>query len=101
MSELTCGPAAAVSLHGATIDLFRHADTPVRVTGIVTDAVPYVAIELHNGRVIRVGVRHNTFLYQTDQVPSRVTWVGPRGTESDSFRALWHWRRRGYVRVTH
>jgi hypothetical protein len=81
-SEVACPPASALAERGADVSVFWHADTPVRVTGIATDAVTAINLIMRDGSRTTIPVEDGSFEAELDTVPREVWWNGPEGRES-------------------
>jgi hypothetical protein len=83
--EAACPLAKGVKQQGLSVALFKHVDTPWRVTGIAADSISAVTIVKSDGSTVDVPVTNNTFLFEDSQPPRDVRWVGPNGPMSESF----------------
>jgi len=79
--ELACPKSEPLVLRGAAVGIFKHADTPWRVTGVATDDVAEVSVRYGDGQAVTAPVTDNYFSVETATAPLEVSWIGPFGRE--------------------
>lgn len=82
---LSCPAAEELADKGAAIGAVWHANTPVRVTGVVSDGIRSVVVVSRGGSKHAVDAADNYIEFESEQMPQAVYWNGPRGPETLSF----------------